>query len=60
MNKLHNIRYGFLKLVWTYEQWFVLMFPHIPHNGVSYEDVAMEDLRWWFYEYLMNWEGDYE
>jgi len=56
MNKLHNIRYGFMKFVWTYEQWCALMFPHISYN----EDWDMEDLRWWFFEYLNNCEGDYE
>ena len=60
MNKLHNIRYGFMKCSWTFGQWCSLMFPHIPYEGKTYEDCTMEDLKWWFFEYLNNFEGDFE
>jgi hypothetical protein len=36
------------------------MFPHIPYEGKTYEDCTMEDLKWWFFEYLNNFEGDFE
>lgn len=52
MNKFHNIRYGFMKFSWTFQQWQALMLPE--------EDLCVDDLRWWFFEYLNNWEGDYE
>ena len=52
MNKFHNIRYGFMKFSWAFQQWQALMF----HE----EDLCVDDLRWWFFEYLNNWEGDYE
>jgi hypothetical protein len=57
MNKLHNIRYGFMMLYWTFQQWQALMFPHIPCEGETHEDCDMEDLRWWFFEYLNNLGG---
>lgn len=60
MNKLHNIRYGFMKCSWTFGQWCVLMFPHIPYEGETWDDVPMEDLRCVFFEYLNNCEGDFE
>ena len=56
MNKFHNIRYGFMKFSWTFEQWQALMFPHLSYE----DDLDVEDLRWWFFEYLNNCEGDYE
>ena len=56
MNKIHNIRYGFMKFSWTFQQWQVLMFPHLSYE----DDLDVEDLRWWFFEYLNNCEGDYE
>ena len=60
MNKLHNIRYGFMKCSWTFGQWFVLIFPHILYEGETYEDCDMEDLKYWFFEWLNNGSGDYE
>jgi hypothetical protein len=49
-----------MKFVWTYGQWFVLMFPHISYEGETWDDVPMEDLKCVFFEYLNNCEGDYE
>jgi len=60
MNKLHNIRYGFMKFFWTFQQWQALMFPHIPCEGEIYEDCDMENLRLCFFQYLNNCEGDYD
>ncbi len=49
-----------MKCSWSFGQWCALMFPHIPYEGETYEDCAMEDLKWWFFEYLNNCEGDFE
>ena len=56
MNKIHNIRYGFMKFSWTFQQWQALMFPYLSYE----DDLDVEDLRWWFFEYLNNFEGDYD
>ena len=60
MNKLHNIQYGFMMLYWTFQQWQVLMFPHIPCEGETHEDCDMENLRLCLFQYLNNCEGDYD
>lgn len=60
MNKIHNIRYGFMKCIWTFQQWQVLMFPSHPYGGETYKDCDVEDLRWWFFEYLNNFEGYFD
>lgn len=54
MNKLHNFRNGFMMLYWTFQQWRALV---LPREGETHEDCDMEDLRWWFFEYLNNLGG---
>ena len=53
VNKLIDLIYRRRTFYLAFDQWFALMFPHIPDNdGVRFDDVDAEDLAYWFWKHL--------